>query len=83
MLAPLENPQLPEAGAKAEASVRKFVKRLDAHLGEQEWMAAGRFSIADITTYLTCGFCNVMQWQPYKEFENLSRHYGAVKAKLG
>lgn len=83
MMAPLENPQLPEAGAKAEASVRKFVKRLDAHLGEQEWMAAGRFSIADITTYLTCGFCNVMQWQPYKEFENLSRHYGAVKAKLG
>lgn len=83
MMAPLETPQLPEAAAKAETSVRKFVKRLDAHLGNEEWLAAGRFSISDITLYLTCGFCNVMQWQPHKEFDNISRHYGAVKARLG
>lgn len=82
MMAPLENPQLPEAAAKAEASVKKFAKRLDQHLDGKTWLAADRFSIADITLFLTCGFCGVMQWKPHKDFEHISRHYGAVKERL-
>ena len=82
MMAPLENPQLPDAAAKAETSVKKFVDRLATHMDQREWLAVDRFSIADITLYLTCGFCNVMKWQPYKEHEALGRHYAAVKARL-
>lgn len=82
MMAPLENPQLPEAAAKAEASVKKFATRLNEHLDGKNWLAADRFSIADITLYLTCGFCSVMQWKPHKDHEHISRHYGAVKARL-
>ena len=82
MMAPLENPQLPEAAAKAEASVKKFAKRLDQHLDGKTWLAADRFSIADITLFLTCGFCDVMQWKPHKDFEHISRHYGAVKERF-
>ncbi len=82
MMAPLENPQLPEAAAKAEKGVKKFTGRLDKHLEGREWLAADRFSIADITLFLTCGFCGVMQWKPHKEFENISRHFGAVKERL-
>ncbi len=83
MMAPLEKPQVPESAAKSEKSAKRFAERLDAHLADNEWLAAGRFSIADITLYLTCGFCNVMQWQPNKELEHLGRHYGAVKERLG
>lgn len=82
MMAPLENPQLPEAGAKAEVNVKKFAKRLDAHLEGRDWLAVDRFTIADITLFLTCGFCSVMQWKPHREFENISAHYGRVKARL-
>lgn len=82
MMAPLENPQLPEAAAKAETSVKKFAKRVDQHLEGRDWLAADRFTIADITLYLTVGFCGVMQWKPHKEFEHIGRHYAAAKARL-
>lgn len=82
IMAPLENPQLPEAGAKAEKSVKKFAARLDEHLSGKDWVAADRFSIADITLFLTCGFCGVMKWRPHEEFENISRHFGNVRERL-
>lgn len=83
IMAPLENPQLPEAAEKAEKSVKKFAARLDDHLFQKDWLAADRFSIADITLFLTCGFCGVMRWRPHEEFQNISKHYGRVKDRLG
>ncbi|HBU35610.1 MAG TPA: glutathione S-transferase family protein, partial [Hyphomonas sp.] len=44
-------------------------------------LAADRFSIADITLFITCGFCRVMKWAPHKEHENLGRWYDAMKAR--
>lgn len=82
MMAPLEKPQSAEAAAKGERNAKAFAKRLDAHLSEHEWLAADRFSIADITLYLTCGFCGVMRWKPHREHEALGRWYDAVKAKF-
>lgn len=83
IMAPLENPQLPEAAAKAEKSVKKFVKRLDKHLAGKDWLAADRFSIADITLFLTCGFCGVMRWKPQEDHANIGRHFGNVVNRLG
>lgn len=82
VMAPLENPQLPEAGAKAEASAKKFAKRLDQHLEGKDWVAADRFSIADITLYLTCGFCGVMRWKPQEDHANIRRHFANVHKRL-
>ena len=82
IMAPLEKPQLPEAAEKAEKSVKNFAARLDDHLYQKDWLAAGRFSIADITLFLTCGFCGVMRWRPHEEFANISKHYGRVKDRL-
>lgn len=83
IMAPLENPQLPEAAEKAEKSVKKFAARLDDHLYQKDWLAADRFSIADITLFLTCGFCGVMRWRPHEEFQNISKHYARTKDRLG
>lgn len=82
MMAPLEKPQSAEAAAKGERNAKAFAKRLDAHLADHEWVAADRFSIADITTFLTLGFCGVMGWKPSREFEHIGRLYGAVREKL-
>lgn len=82
MMAPLEKPQVPEAAEKGERNARRFMKRLDAHLADNEWLAAGRFSIADITFYLSVGFCAAMQWRPRESHEHVDRLYKAVKAKL-
>lgn len=82
MMAPLENPQLPEAGAKAEKNAKKFASRVNDYLADKDWLAADRFTIADITLYLTCGFCGVMKWKPQEDFEHIGRNFAAVAEKL-
>ncbi|MEM1150929.1 MAG: glutathione S-transferase family protein [Pseudomonadota bacterium] len=79
-MAPLENPQSAETAEKSERNAKKFVERLDAHLAANEFVAAGRFSIADITAFISCGFCRVMQWAPHKEHEHLGAWYSRMKA---
>ena len=78
MMAPLEKPQLPEAGAKSETSVKRFAARLNSHLATTDFIAADRFSVADITAYLMCGFAGVMRWKPHEEHE----HIGAWRARM-
>ncbi|MEM9738318.1 MAG: glutathione S-transferase family protein [Pseudomonadota bacterium] len=78
-MAPLENPQSAETAGKSERGAKTFVERLDAHLADNEFVAAGRFSIADITTFVTCNFCRVMEWAPHKEHEHLGAWYGRMK----
>lgn len=74
-MAPLETPQCEGTAEKSERNARRFVKRLDAHLATTDFVAAERFSIADITAFITCGFCGVMKWQPHREHANLGRWY--------
>jgi glutathione S-transferase len=81
MMAPLEKPQSPEAAAKGERAAKSFAKSLDAHLSSHEFIAADRFSIADITAFVTCGFARVMQWQPAKEYDHVARWYGEMKQR--
>ena len=82
-MAALETPQLPDAAKKAETQVRRFVETLDHHLGEHEWLAAGRFTNADITMLLTCGFSSLVGWKPQNEFEHISAWYQRTKAHIG
>ncbi|KCZ60067.1 glutathione S-transferase family protein [Hyphomonas chukchiensis] len=78
MMAPLEVPQSPEAAAKGEKAARAMAKRLDAHLATHDFVAADRFSIADITLYIAVGFARVMKWEPHKEHEHLGRWHAAM-----
>ncbi len=82
-MAPLEVPQSAEAAAKGEKNAKAFVKRLDAHLADHDWIAANRFSIADITLHIACGFASIMKWKPHDELENLGKWYARVSEKLG
>ena len=79
-MAPLEKPQSAESAAKGERNAKAFIKRIDAHLGEHDFLAADRFSIADITLNVACGFCAVMRWFPHKELENLGAWRERMKA---
>ena len=81
MMAPLEVPQSAEAAAKGEKNAKKMAERINAHLADHEFLAADRFSIADITLFITCGFCRVMKWAPTKEHEHLGRWFEAMKAR--
>jgi glutathione S-transferase len=80
-MAPLEVPQSAEAAAKGEKAAKKMAERLDAHLADHAFVAADRFSIADITFYITCGFARVMKWAPHKELPNLGRWHAAMSER--
>ena len=73
MMAPLEVPQSAEQAGKGEAAAKRFAKRMDQHLAKQDFVAAGRFTNADITLFITSGFGAVMKWKPHEEFEHLGR----------
>ncbi len=79
-MAPLEDPQCEGTAEKSERNARAFARRLDAHLEQHDFVAAGRFSIADITLYTSCGFCGVMRWQPQSEHPNLKAWSDRVAA---
>ena len=81
-MAPLEVPQSAEAAAKGEKNAKGFVKKLDEHLVGNDFVAAGRFSIADISLFIACGFAGVMKWQPHKELDNLGKWYARAGEKL-
>lgn len=78
MMAPLEVPQSAEQAAKGEAGAKRFAKKVDAHLANHDFMAAGRLTNADITTYIACGFSAVMGWKPQNELE----HLGAWRKRM-
>ena len=78
MMAPLEVPQSAEQAAKGEKAARWFATKVDAHLEAHEFMAAGRFTNADILTYIACGFSAVMGWRPHTELE----HLGAWRTRM-
>lgn len=81
MMAPLEKPQSPEAAAKGERNAKYFAKKMDAHFASHDFVAADRFSIADITLYIACGFARVMKWAPHKDHEHLGKWYDAMTAR--
>jgi glutathione S-transferase len=80
-MAPLEVPQSPETAVKSEKAAKKMAERLNDHLASHEFVAADRFSIADITLYITCGFARVMKWAPHKEMPDLGRWHDAMTAR--
>ena len=80
-MAPLEVPQSAEAAAKSEKAARKMAERFNEHLASAAFVAADRFTIADINLYITCGFCRVMKWAPHKELPNLGRWHAEMTAQ--
>ncbi len=81
-MAELEKPQSQEAAAKGERNAKWFAKQLDKHLAENEWLTAGRFTIADLTLKITCEFTSGMRWKPHTTLENLGAWFERASAKV-
>lgn len=77
----IEKPQVPEAGAKGERNAKGFVRRLDAHLAQNDFIAAGRFSNVDIFGYILCGFAKAMKWKPEEEYEHIGAWHKRMTEK--
>jgi len=80
-LAALEATQLPQVAEYNRAAAERFMKTLDRHLADREFMALDRFTIADIVAVVGLDFARLVRYRPPEEFGNLARWLEACRAR--
>ncbi len=80
-MAKREIPQVAEWGAASKQKSEQFLNFLDSELGKHDYVAGGRFTIADITALVTVDFMRVIKLAILPEMKNLSRWHANVSAR--
>jgi glutathione S-transferase len=75
---PVDYPQIPELGQRGLARVQQFFVTLNDRLAERDFVAAGRFSIADITAVVAVDFARVVKVKPGEQHPHLQRWRSAM-----
>lgn len=70
---PRDYPQIPELAQRGIARVHEFFATLDARLRDRAFLAADRFSVADITAAVAVDFARVVKVKPGEQHPNLLR----------
>jgi glutathione S-transferase len=73
--------QIPALVERGQARIKIFFKTLDQRLGESEFIAGPRFTIADITAFVAIGFAGWMKLGIPDDHANLQRWHEAVSAR--
>lgn len=77
----LEVPQVPDWAEANKPRVLNFLDILDKQLGEHEFIAGERYSVADITAQVTIDFMKVPKLAVPDELTNVKRWHAAVSAR--
>ncbi|ADL02125.1 glutathione S-transferase family protein [Brevundimonas subvibrioides] len=80
-LAVLEATQQPQVADYNRVSAERFMKTLDRHLAEHEFIALDRFTIADIVGAVGLDFARMVKYRPPEEFTHLARWLDACRAR--
>jgi glutathione S-transferase len=70
---PVNHAQIPELAQRGLVRLRLFFTLLNEHLAEREFIAAGQFSIADITAVVAVDFARVVKLRPDDSHPHLQR----------
>jgi glutathione S-transferase len=70
---PVDYAQIPELAQRGLTRVRQFFAMLDAHLDGRAFIAAGRFSVVDITAVVAVDFARVVKVRLGDEHAHLLR----------
>lgn len=74
--------QIPAAKEASDANVNRYYARLDRELGESEYVAGSRFTIADITLLTAIDFATALvRLKPDASLTNLWRWHSAVSSR--
>lgn len=80
-LAALEATQMPQLAEYNRLAAERFMKTLDRHLADREFIAADRFTIADIVSVVGLDFARMIKYRPPEELINLARWFDACRAR--
>jgi glutathione S-transferase len=78
---PVGYPQIPALAERGLARIARFFDTLEARLSGRETLAAGGFSIADITALVAVDFARVVRLRPGDEHPCLRRWQAAMNAR--
>ena len=70
--------QIPELAQRGQARVRAFFAALNERLAGREFIASGRFSIADITAVVAVDFARIVKQKPGEQQPHLVRWRAAM-----
>ncbi|PTT75129.1 glutathione S-transferase, partial [Pelomonas sp. HMWF004] len=73
--------QIPALAERGVGRVKQFLTVLNQHLAGRDFIAAGQFSIADITAVVTVDFARVVKVKPGDEHPHLLRWRAAMQAR--
>jgi len=80
-LAALEAVQIPQLAEYNRVAAEKFMKTLDRRLADHEFIAADRFTIADIVAVVGLDFARLIKYRPPEELTHLARWLEAGRAR--
>ncbi len=75
---PVDYPQIPELGRRGLARLQAFLATLNERLAGRDFIAAGRFSVADITAVVAVDFARVVKVRPGDEHPHVQRWRAAM-----
>ena len=75
---PVDYPQIPELAQRGLARVQQFMTMLNQHLAGRDFIAAGQFSIADISAVVAVDFARVLRIKPGDAHPHLLRWRAAM-----
>ena len=80
-LAALEAVQVPQLAEYNRVAAEKFMKTLDRRLADHAFIAADRFTIADIVALVGLDFARLIRYRPPEELVHLARWLEAGRAR--
>ena len=79
----LDVPQIPELVDRGQLMLQDILPKLDAHLGENTWMAGDNMTFADIDLMVSVGFMAWVKQSVPEDCANLNDWYERVTTQLG
>ncbi len=79
-LAAIEN-QVPEIAEAQRASAERGMKMLDQRLGQSEFIAAYRTTMADIVAFTAIDFARMVKFRPTDDLRHVARWMDAMRAR--
>lgn len=78
---PVNYPQIPQLAERGLARLQHFLVDVDLQLADREFIAAGQFSIADITAVVVIDFARAVKVRPGEQHPNLLRWRAAMSQR--
>ncbi len=80
-LAALEAVQIPQLAEYNRVAAEKFMKTLDRRLSDHQFLAADRFTIADVVAVVGLDFARLIKYRPPEELAHLARWLAECRAR--